>query len=104
MDIDMDIDMDIAIWVGMYRYSRFQKVGIWAWDHLCWFFFFSRLRGWRTTIFQLSGFCCILCCTGTSRVPIKEWPLDPRFWDKGYAVGYFGGLGSVRVARPEESE
>ena len=29
-------------------YSRLQKVGIWAWDALCWCSFFSRLWGWRT--------------------------------------------------------
>ena len=30
------------------------KVGIWAWDDLCWFSFFSRLGGWRKVIFQVS--------------------------------------------------
>ena len=38
-------------------YSRLQKVGIWMWDVLGWFSFFYRLWGWRTVIFQLSGFC-----------------------------------------------
>ena len=27
-------------------YSRLQKVGIWIWDDLRWFSFFSRLRVW----------------------------------------------------------
>ena len=38
---------------------------------LCWCFFFSRLLGWRTVIFQLLGFCCR--STGVpSRVPFKS--------------------------------
>ena len=36
--------------------STLQKVGIWAWDDLCWASFFSRLWGWRTVMFQRSGF------------------------------------------------
>ena len=28
-------------------YRRVQKVGIWAWDDLCWLSFFSRRWGWR---------------------------------------------------------
>ena len=40
----------------MKKYSRLQKVGIWAWDDFAWCSFFSRLLGWRAVIFQLSGF------------------------------------------------
>ena len=39
-------------------YSRLQKVGRWIWDELGWFSFFSKLWGWGTVIFQLSGFYC----------------------------------------------
>ena len=39
-------------------YSRLPKNGIWDWDALCWRSFFSILWGWRTVIFQLSGFYC----------------------------------------------
>ena len=40
------------------QYHRLQKVERLAWDDVCSFSFFSRLRGVRTVIFQLSGFCC----------------------------------------------
>ena len=39
-------------------YGKFQKVGIWAWDHLCLCSFFSRFWRWRMVIFQLSGSYC----------------------------------------------
>ena len=41
-------------------FSRLQKVGIWAWDDVCWLSFFSRLWGWGTVTLQLSGFYCSL--------------------------------------------
>ena len=37
-------------------YSRLQKVGIFAWDELGWFSFFSKLSGWGTVFLQLYGF------------------------------------------------
>ena len=32
-----------------------KKVGIWAWGDFSWLSCFSRLGGWATVIFQLSG-------------------------------------------------
>ena len=50
-------------------YSRFEKVGIWAWDDLGWCSFFSRLWGWETVIFQLYSFYCIGTIMGYGRCP-----------------------------------
>ena len=51
MDVDVDIDLAVS------ACTRLQKVGICIWDDLGWFSF-SRLQGWGTVIFQLSGFYC----------------------------------------------
>ena len=65
-------------------YSRLEKVGIWAWDELGWFSFFSGLWGWRTVTFQLSGFHCKL-----SDYQISHSSMGP-FFVKGIQLACIG--------------
>ena len=46
VELVLDVDIDTSRYRYRVRYSRLQKVGIWAWRDLGWLSFFSRLWGW----------------------------------------------------------
>ena len=78
---------------------------IWTWDDVCWFCFFPRLWGWRTIMFQLSGFYCVYmyiyihvsymyiyiymymrCCSGLY-VSLHSWKGDMFFGQGAHELG-----------------
>ena len=56
-------------------YSRLQNAWNTGLDDLCWWSFFSRLWGWRTVIFELSGFYCMAL---SSKIFTVAHPGDPN--------------------------